>query len=57
LFFESYEYKPAPGGIVKRITAGFYDEHDIDFNRGYLEAGKDNDWRWVSSGYPMLCGI
>lgn len=52
LFFESYEYSPAPGGIVNGITSGLYDENDIDFNRGYLETGEDNDWRWAEQWLP-----
>lgn len=52
LFFESYEYTNVPGGIVNGITAGLYDEEGIDLNRGYLETGKDNDWRWAEQWLP-----
>ncbi len=52
MFFESYEYTASAGGICNGITAGLYDETDIDLNRGYLETGKDNDWRWAEQWLP-----
>lgn len=52
LFFNSYEYTNAPGGICNGITAGLYDENDIDLNRGFNETGKDNDWRWAEQWLP-----
>ncbi len=52
LFFGSYEYKNAPGGIVNGITAGLTDYHDIDFQKGYAETGNDDDWRWVEQWLP-----
>ncbi len=52
LFFNSYEYTNAPGGICNGITAGLYDENDIDLNRGYNETGADNDWRWAEQWLP-----
>jgi hypothetical protein len=52
LFFNSYEYTNAPGGICNGITGGLYDDHDIDLNRGYNETGKDNDWRWAEQWLP-----
>ncbi|MGI9530885.1 glycoside hydrolase family 9 protein [Lutimonas sp.] len=52
LFFNSYEYTNAPGGICNGITAGLYNENDIDLNRGYNETGKDNDWRWAEQWLP-----
>ncbi|UZR96123.1 glycoside hydrolase family 9 protein [Chondrinema litorale] len=51
-FFGTYEYKTAPGGIVNGITAGFNDEHDIDFNLSYAKTGMDNDWRWAEQWLP-----
>ena len=32
LFFDSWEFTNAPGGISNGITSGFRDEEDIDFN-------------------------
>ena len=52
MFFESYEYTSAPGGICNGITAGLDDQEDIDLNRGYLETGRDNDWRWAEQWLP-----
>lgn len=52
LFFNSYEYTNAPGGICNGITGGLYNENDIDLNRGYNETGKDNDWRWAEQWLP-----
>lgn len=52
MFFESYEYTSTPGGICNGITAGLDDESNIDLNRGYLETGKDNDWRWAEQWLP-----
>jgi hypothetical protein len=52
LFFNTYEYTNAPGGICNGITGGLYDEHDIDLNRGYNETGEDNDWRWAEQWLP-----
>uniref|UniRef100_UPI003216D8A4 glycoside hydrolase family 9 protein n=1 Tax=uncultured Draconibacterium sp. TaxID=1573823 RepID=UPI003216D8A4 len=52
LFYGSYEYKNAPGGIVNGITAGLHDYHDIDFEKGYVETGNDDDWRWVEQWLP-----
>ena len=52
LFFNSYEYTNAPGGICNGITAGLYNENDIDLNRGFNETGKDNDWRWAEQWLP-----
>jgi len=52
LFFNSYEYTNAPGGICNGITAGLYNQNDIDLNRGFNETGKDNDWRWAEQWLP-----
>jgi len=52
MYFGSYEYTATAGGICNGITAGLYDETDIDLNRGYLETGKDNDWRWAEQWLP-----
>ena len=52
LFFNSYEYTNAPGGICNGITSGLYNENDIDLNRGFNETGKDNDWRWAEQWLP-----
>ena len=52
MFFGSYQYKNMPGGISNGITAGFSNEHDIDFNIPYSVTGKDNDWRWTEQWLP-----
>ena len=52
MFFEAWEYKNAPGGIVNGITSGFKDEEDIDFHLMVSETGADNDWRWGEQWLP-----
>jgi GH18 family chitinase len=52
MFFGSYEYSAAPGGIVNGITSGFRDERGIDFDLPYSVTGADNDWRWVEQWLP-----
>jgi hypothetical protein len=52
MFFESYEYNNAPGGICNGITGGRTDPEDIDFNVGYAVTGKDEDWRWGEQWLP-----
>ncbi len=52
MFFNSYEYTNAPGGIVNGITAGYKNPHDIDFNLGFAATGKDEDWRWGEQWLP-----
>ena len=52
LFFGSYEYTNAPGGIVNGITGGFTDPRGIDFNLRHTETGADNDWRWGEQWLP-----
>jgi hypothetical protein len=52
MFFDSYEYTNAPGGIVNGITAGYRDEADIDLNLHFSVTGKDDDWRWAEQWLP-----
>jgi hypothetical protein len=52
MFFDSYEYTNAPGGICNGITAGYTDENDIDFGLHYATTGKDDDWRWAEQWLP-----
>jgi hypothetical protein len=52
MFFRSYEYTGAPGGIVNGITAGLESEDGIAFNLGYATTGKDEDWRWTEQWLP-----
>jgi hypothetical protein len=52
MFFDSYEYTNAPGGICNGITGGFKNEDDIDFNLPYRVTGADHDWRWGEQWLP-----
>ena len=52
MFFDSYEYTNAPGGIVNGITAGLKDEQDIDYCLHLQQTGKDDDWRWAEQWLP-----
>jgi hypothetical protein len=52
MFFDSYEYTNAPGGIVNGITAGIKDEQDIDYYLHFSQTGKDDDWRWAEQWLP-----
>jgi hypothetical protein len=52
LFFDSWEYTNAPGGISNGITAGFKDEESIDYNLTFHQTGADNDWRWQEQWLP-----
>jgi Glycosyl hydrolase family 9/Cellulase N-terminal ig-like domain len=52
MFFESYKYTSAPGGIVNGITAAMNDEDGIAWNEGYAVTGKDDDWRWTEEWLP-----
>ena len=52
MFFNSYEYMNAPGGISNGITAGYTDEEDIDYNLHFAATGKDDDWRWTEQWLP-----
>ena len=52
MFFDSWEFTNAPGGISNGMTSGFRDEEDIDFDLKYTETGADNDWRWQEQWLP-----
>lgn len=52
MFFDSWEYTNAPGGISNGITAGYTDEGGIDFNLHFAVTGKDDDWRWTEQWLP-----
>lgn len=52
MYFTSYQYQNAPGGICNGITAGRTDPHDIDFNVGFAVTGRDEDWRWGEQWLP-----
>jgi hypothetical protein len=52
MYFESYEYNNAPGGICNGITSGRTNPNDIDYNVGYAVTGKDEDWRWGEQWLP-----
>jgi hypothetical protein len=52
MYFKSYEYNNAPGGICNGITGGVNDPNDIDFNLGFAVTGKDEDWRWGEQWLP-----
>jgi len=52
MFFESYEYTNAPGGICNGVTSGFKNEEDIDFNLSFKQTGADHDWRWGEQWLP-----
>ena len=52
MYFTSYEYNNAPGGICNGITGGRTDPHDIDFNVGFAVTGQDEDWRWGEQWLP-----
>jgi hypothetical protein len=52
MYFDSWEFTNAPGGISNGITSGFHDESDIDYLLPYRETGADNDWRWGEQWLP-----
>jgi hypothetical protein len=52
MFFSSYKYTGAPGGIVNGMTSGLNNEDGIAFNLGYAVTGKDEDWRWTEQWLP-----
>jgi len=52
MFFRSYKYAAAPGGIMNGITAALDNEDGIAFNLGYAVTGKDEDWRWTEQWLP-----
>ena len=58
MFFDSYEYTNAPGGICNGITGGYAegDVDGIDFGLRYAETGKDDDWRWSEQWLPHAAG-
>ncbi len=52
MYFDSWEFTNAPGGISNGITSGFHDESEIDYQLPYRETGADNDWRWGEQWLP-----
>ena len=52
MYFDSWEFTNAPGGISNGITSGFRDEDDIDYLLPYRVTGADNDWRWGEQWLP-----
>jgi hypothetical protein len=52
MFFESYEYTNAPGGICNGVTSGFKNEDDIDLSVPFKVTGADHDWRWAEPWLP-----
>jgi len=52
MYFDSWEFTNAPGGISNGITGGFHDENDIDYLLTFRETGADNDWRWGEQWLP-----
>jgi len=52
MYFDSWEFTNAPGGISNGITSGFHDESDIDYMLPYRQTGADNDWRWEEQWLP-----
>jgi hypothetical protein len=54
MFFDSWEFTNAPGGISNGITSGFRDENDIDYDLRWKQTGADNDWRWQEQWLPHV---
>ncbi|WP_397546988.1 glycoside hydrolase family 9 protein [Rhodothermus marinus] len=52
LFFNSYAYTNAPGGISNGITGGLEGPGGIAYNLGYAVTGQDTDWRWTEQWLP-----
>jgi hypothetical protein len=52
MFFRSWKYTNAPGAIINGITAAMDNEDGIAFNEGFLQTGKDDDWRWTEQWLP-----
>jgi len=52
MFFDSWEFTNAPGGISNGITSGFKDEESIDDELTWRQTGADNDWRWTEQWLP-----
>src|SRR4030042_1114105 len=50
MFFNSYEYMNAPGGISNGITAGYTDEANIDYSLHFAVTGRGDDWRRTEDG-------
>ena len=57
MFFTSYEYTNAPGGICNGITSGINDPHDIDFNVAFSATHRDDDWRWGEQWLPHAAWV
>jgi hypothetical protein len=52
MYFDSWEFTNAPGGISNGITSGLHDENDIDYLLPYRQTGADHDWRWGEQWLP-----
>ena len=52
MYFRSYKYTGAPGGISNGITSAADNEDGIAFNQGFAVTGKDEDWRWTEQWLP-----
>jgi hypothetical protein len=52
MYFRSYKYTGAPGGIVNGITSALDNGDGIAFNQGFAVTGKDEDWRWTEQWLP-----
>lgn len=52
MYFDSWAFTNAPGGISNGITGGFHEESDIDYLLPYRVTGADNDWRWGEQWLP-----
>jgi hypothetical protein len=52
MYFDSWTFTNAPGGISNGITSGFRGESDIDYLLTYTQTGADNDWRWGEQWLP-----
>jgi len=52
MYFDSWEFTNAPGGVSNGITSGFKDDSGIDFLVPYRVTGADNDWRWGEQWLP-----
>lgn len=52
MWYNTYQYTNAPGGIVNGITGGYKDEDDIDYQLFYADTAKDDDWRWGEQWLP-----
>jgi len=52
MFFRSWKYTNAPGAITNGITASIDSEDGIAFNEGFLQTGRDDDWRWTEQWLP-----